>query len=249
MDDIKKLLGDEFELSPPTKTVLDIEAPEVKYHLKADSEDRAILTITRGDREDQKILISNFEETKFVVEPVPLDLTLLMDFNIPVIVSGDRNLKFYFSIPLNFQFVMKADGETEVLDTIYEHKLDKTWFGDSTVKGSLSYYWEVKPHLDIEKADMGTFFGVVPVIVEGDKDHLYSLDRFLIEDDDFQIYLHEDNIYTNELVIDLDPNGKINLVLKDQTIFPEAELIRDIPVFKKGLRKMIPEFIFRTEML
>jgi hypothetical protein len=250
MVDFEDIIGVELELSPPVDTVLDIKTPGADYIIQSDTRDRLVIKIDRGGGViERRVIAVDVSEVKFLIEPAPLDLALLMKLKNPIMIIGEKELEFYFSTPLDFHLIMKIEDKKEILDSIYNHKLKKTWLGSEGGPGEMCYIWDFYPHLNIEKADLGTFYAVVPVVAKGDVGQCYRLKEFKIEDDEFQVYHYKNNFYTNRIIIDIDPSDRLNITLDDETIFPDAELIRDIPVNKKGLQKIIPEFLMRSGVL
>lgn len=186
-----------------------------------------------------KYLIYDFEGYEFIATPSYLDRSVLVKFDIPVIVGPRKEKRIFILLPIEVDIVAKKGSDEITLENIKPDNLKDAWFGELH-EGAIYYYYESSVFGELEPDRKKESEVFVPIIIKNKDNEQRKLEKLLI--DSYQLSIYDvDGIWVSEKVDVIVEDNEIVVYYSDEPPAKGAKEIKrgDVNIARKGLAKLL----------
>ncbi|MGQ9705650.1 MAG: hypothetical protein ACUVWP_01425 [bacterium] len=222
-NDIVKFIKEEIYIDLSLKKVSFINFLDNLYRVEPKSDRSFIFSCDK--RGIKKCVISNSKRAKIAIRPKMIDKPILVRLTSKITLSGQSRLSFYFNIPNGYAIYSFFKEEKHILDEI-KPKLRRIYYGDLTGEGNISYLYNTNWSIDlpskIEKFEMLVNANILNI-----HSNVYEIGFIQLLPKDIQIYIENDIINTNKIIINVIRDDEVNIKYIPMPSIRGSKLLQD----------------------
>lgn len=164
------------------------------------SSDDMLVAETSGDANVNRFV---FEKSgpELNVEPALADRAVVIRPEKPLYIPKGESVTLFVSTPLWIRIM--AGNPSRVMMDFPSYRPSDTWFGPSTIKGSMCYAARTSGRMHLENVPHRAHRAVTPVTIRNDVEDTLLLERFSIPVEHLSLYrAHDDFLWTDAVTLE-----------------------------------------------